>query len=260
VVAGIEHACVLPTGKTGRHQPQRLSRAAGQIPAGDAQNAVVAEVVKIAGESLFGIEAVLGQGERAGTAGGPGVDQRGLDDVIAARAAIDETPGVGDDGVHIRPVIEMPGEVGELPLDGLDDGRVDLDGRHVGRAAGQRGQHVAAAAGADDQRARVVAELVGDGRQVIAQEAHLLQVAFEALDGRAGHGVDEQQGVVPQPGLGHGLIPHDRRDAPEERVALRLVDRDPRMDVPALIDDGRLRAAGLVDDDAQPGRGHVAEQ
>ena len=58
--------------------------------------------------------------------------------------------------------------------------------------------------------------------------------------------------------LGYGLLPLDRRDAPEERVPLRLIDRDARVDVPALVDDGRLCAAGFIDDDAQPRRGQVS--
>jgi len=217
-------------------------------------------MVEVAGERLAGIEAVLRQGERAGAAGGPGVDQRRLNDVVAAGAALDKATRVGHNRLNVGPAVEVAGELGERPAHGLDDRRIDLDGRHVWRACRQGGQHVAPATGADDQGGRVVDEVIGHGGQVVAQEFDRAQVAVEALDGRAGDGVDEQQGVVPLAAGGDGLFPLDRRDAPEEREDVRLIDCHARMDVPALIDDGRLFAAGLVDDDAQPGPGEIRDQ
>lgn len=105
-----------------------------------------------------------------GAPGGPGVDEGGLDDVVAARAAVDVAASVGNDSLDVGPVVEIPGELGERPFDGLDDGRVHLDGRDVGRAAGKGGQHVAAATGADDQGLRLVDQMIGDGRQIGARK------------------------------------------------------------------------------------------
>ena len=154
----------------------------------------------------------------------------------------------------------MPGEFGEWPPDGFDDGGIHLDGRHMGRAAGERRQHVAAAAGADDECLGIVNQVIGDGRQVVAQKLHCSQVAVKALDWRAGHSVDEQQGVIPLAARGDGLFPLLRRDAPEKREYVRLVDGDAGVDVPLFVDDGRFLAAGFVHDDAYPRRGEIARQ
>ena len=86
--------------------------------------------------------------------------------------------------------------------------------RTVRGAVQQRGQDVASAAAADDEHARLAAQLVGRGRVVRAQERELLEVAVEGQHHR-----------------GDAVVDHDL-PAPE-RLGLLGSDADHREGVPA---------------------------
>src|SRR5436190_7020419 len=104
-------------------------------------------------ERVGGIEIVLGERERTRRRGGPGVHERGLEDLIRVGAAANEAAAIFDVHVNVGAEIKASTQFGKaLPHDGGGDDLIDLDGGHVVAAGSERARDVPTTPGADDQR------------------------------------------------------------------------------------------------------------
>ena len=161
-----------------RRRPVHLGRPIAEIPARDAQQAVVGQVLEKRRPRLDRVERVLAEHERAGRRRRPGVDERDLNRVEAIGRSRDEAARLVVDEAHARVAIEMAGEVAEAAVHGADDVLVDLDGGHRFGAEGERRQDVAAAAGADR---RATSRL---GPEVVADVGDVVLEVLDALEDR----------------------------------------------------------------------------
>ncbi len=120
---------------------------------------------QVIAEGVAGVEVVLGERERAGGGGGPGIHQGGLQHLIFVGAAADEAAAVLHVDVNLGTQIEIVAEPGEaLAHDRVGDDAVDLDGGDIGAAAVEGARHVPAAAGSDDQGLGAGADGIGERR------------------------------------------------------------------------------------------------
>src|SRR5579871_5545854 len=105
---------------------------------------------KIVAEGFLRVEIVFGKREGAGGGGCPGVDERGLNDLILFGRAAHETAAVLDVNVHIGTQIEIAAELRILlPHDrGADDG-IDFDAGNIVAAGGKGARYVPSPAGSD---------------------------------------------------------------------------------------------------------------
>ena len=80
-----------------RHEPQAVEH-----PPGDGQDAAVGQMIEVIVERLDGVQRVLRQRVGAGGRGGPRIDERGLNDVVAVRRPPHEAAAVVDRDPHAR--------------------------------------------------------------------------------------------------------------------------------------------------------------
>ena len=178
---------------------QRDEAQAVEHPARDRQHARVGEVIEVVVERLDRVERVLGQRVRAGRRGGPGVDERRLDDVVSVGAPPHEAAPVVDRDRDVGVGVDAAGVVAERAAHHVvGDDRIDLDAVDVRRAEHQRREEVASAAGSDDERAKArcagwrrgLAQVIGERRQLVAQRLDVCEIAVETEDRRRGRRVD----------------------------------------------------------------------
>ena len=145
--------------------------------------------------ALDRVEPVLRQREGAGAGRGPGVDHAHLHEVVALAGAGEPAArlvGHEPDAGNRRDLVV----IGEAMLEQVDEDRIELDPGHVAEAEIFRRQHVAAAADADDRRAALVADRVGEAGDVVFEEAELAEIAVETVEVAAGRAVDRQMAVL----------------------------------------------------------------
>lgn len=180
-----------PGGRVGQDH-QAIGLAAR--PAREGQHALRAQVPDVLAHRLQRIESVLGEREGPGRSGGPGVDQRELDQVVALSRGAHEAAPVGHVRAHPRVVVEPTAPLPKAsPHHVLYDDRVDLHGVDVSGAVQQRREHVPPAARPDHERAPFGRHHVPQGRELVAQV--LVGVARqERDDGRGRLRVDVHAG------------------------------------------------------------------
>ena len=164
------------------HAPHPGPAAHGDDPPGR-------QVLQVVLERLHRVQVVLGQRERPGGRGGPGVHQRGLDHVELPCAASDEVTPLGQVGLDVGLAVEVPAVLAvAAPHHVVEDDRVDLGQRDVPVPVLDRAEHVDPAAGTDDQHAPSGADDVDQrGDALVGVEP--LDV-LQRVDVGAGQGVD----------------------------------------------------------------------
>ena len=144
----------------GREHLQRVARRHAD-PARDGEQAVRRQPVEQRAEGFERIERTFSQPMQAARGGREGIQQRDLDDVVEAAARVYEAAGIGDMHVDRRRVVEIAGESGELAAHEFHHLRIELDRIDRGRREQPRQQDVGAAARAEDEYARLRAEVEG---------------------------------------------------------------------------------------------------
>ena len=166
------------------------------VPAQDHQHPVVGQAVVVGLEGLDGVEMVLGERQAARGHGGPGVDEPEQDHVESAVGAADEGAALGEDGLHLRVVVEVARLRPEVAHEAEHEG-VQLHRGDLLAARTQGHEHVGAAAGTDDQGLGALGdELEGQGPIPVAGPGHALKTTVPAQDAGPGVGVDVEPGQV----------------------------------------------------------------
>ena len=96
------------------------------------------------------VERVLRERERTGPCGGPGVDQRDLDEVVLAVRAGQVAARLVVDDRHPRVLVEVACKVPKPLVRDVDDVAVDLQARDRPLTELERGEDVRSSADADD--------------------------------------------------------------------------------------------------------------
>ena len=210
VVAGTIDAEFHQSGDGQADDPAEFDGRAWRMPTGYGEQAIRIQCREKCLPALDGIEPVLRERKCAGAGGGPGIDHAHFDQVELLLGPREPAPAVVDHEAHSREVgdASVGAQLGRIREE-VDEDRIELDAGNVAEPEQIGRQHIAPAADPDDGGAPMMASVVSEIGDVVAQKIQVAGHVRIVRHRRPGHPVDGQFAL-----LDCDVARHRRRGSP----------------------------------------------
>src|SRR5262249_45266987 len=172
---------LLECGKRRSEQPEAVARWQLQ-PARDRDKAARLQVAEIFFEGFDRVDVALAENQRAGRRGSEVIEQRKLDEVVALPGSGYEAAPLGNADMHAWLLVEVSREIGKGISHEPHRLRIELGHVDPRRVMIERQQDVGAAPGTNDERLRLLQQMIRQRRGGVVEIGEPFELAVKGGD------------------------------------------------------------------------------